>query len=108
MSDCVFCEIIAGELPSKRHYEDDEILAFDDIHPSAPVHKLIISKKHIEKLADATNEDQNLLGKIQLVAKKLAEENSVSDNFKVVTNNGEKAGQVVKHLHYHMMGGFRK
>jgi len=106
MEDCIFCKIIRGEAPSEKVWEDEEILAFKDIKPSAPVHILIVPKKHIENLSDTSSEDQALLGKIQLTAVKIAEKLGIKDAFRVSTLNGENAGQTVFHLHYHLMGGW--
>ncbi|TXK84106.1 histidine triad nucleotide-binding protein [Paenibacillus sp. N3.4] len=108
MSDCIFCKIVEGELPSKKVYEDDEILAFHDIQPAAPIHVLIIPKKHIASLDDAGPEDWAVIGHIQRVAKQVASESGVSESgYRVVTNVGANAGQIVHHLHYHLMGGAR-
>lgn len=105
--DCVFCKIIKGELPAEKVYEDNEILAFNDVHPLAPIHVLIIPKKHIEKLTEAKEKDQTLLGKIQLVAVKIAEKLRISESFRVSLCNGTKAGQSVFHIHYHLRGGWK-
>lgn len=107
MEDCIFCKIVGGELPSQKVYEDNEILAFKDIHPLAPVHILVIPKKHISKLADATEGDAEILGKIQLIAAKLAKENGIGDAFRVLNANGKDAGQSVFHIHYHLRGGWK-
>lgn len=106
MKDCIFCKIVSGELPSKKVYEDDEILAFNDVRPAAPVHVLIIPKKHVKNLMEEKSID--LLGKIQIVAVKLAKKLKIDDAFKLTMNNGKNAGQVVHHLHYHLLGGFKK
>jgi histidine triad (HIT) family protein len=106
MEDCIFCKIIRGEAPSEKVWEDEEILAFKDIKPSAPVHILIVPKKHIQNLSDTSSEDQALLGKIQLTAVEIAEKLGIKDAFRVSTLNGKNAGQVVFHLHYHLMGGW--
>lgn len=108
MKDCIFCKIVKGEAPSDKVWEDDEILAFKDIKPSAPVHILIIPKKHIENLADAKSEDKDILGKIQLTAVLIAEKLGIKDGFRVATLNGKKAGQMVFHLHYHLTGGWNE
>jgi len=105
MNDCIFCKIIKGELPTVKVYEDDLILAIKDIKPQTPVHILLISKKHIQNLAEV--KDRDLLGYIQLKAIEIAKENNISDNFKLVTNCGPKAGQEIMHLHYHLLGGFK-
>jgi histidine triad (HIT) family protein len=106
MEDCVFCKIVKGELPSTKVYEDDGVIAFNDTNPSMPIHILIVPKKHIENLSKARNEDLEILGKLQLVASKIAQDKGFYD-YKLVTNNGTKAGQVVFHLHYHLLGGFK-
>ncbi len=106
MEDCVFCQIVAGRLPAKKVYEDDDILGFYDINPSAPVHILIIPKKHISMLSQVDESDMTLLGKAQLAIKKIAHDIGIEDAFKVQILNGEKAGQEVFHLHYHLKGGW--
>jgi len=104
--DCLFCRLIKGKVESKTVYEDDEIFAFEDINPQAPVHILIIPKKHISGLTQLTEEDKELVGKIHLVAKKIAEERSLSQRgFRIVINSGSDAGEMVRHLHFHLLGG---
>lgn len=106
MSDCLFCKIAAGEIPSAKVYEDEEILAFRDIAPKAPVHILLIPKKHLASLAEAGPDDVALLGKMQLLARQLAEKEGVAESgFRVLTNSGPNSGQEVAHLHYHLLGG---
>lgn len=105
MFGCIFCKIAQKEINSKIVYETDDILAFHDLNPQAPVHILIISKKHITKLSDSSHEDIELLGKIQFAAKELALKMNLEDGFRLVVNNGNKAGQAVYHLHYHLLGG---
>lgn len=106
MNDCIFCKIIKKEIPSSIVYEDNEILAFRDINPVAPVHILVIPKKHIESLVDLKKEDELLIGKIYTAINKIAEQEKISDKgFRVVVNCGEDGGQEVKHLHYHILGG---
>jgi histidine triad (HIT) family protein len=106
MTDCLFCKMVSKEIPTEIVYEDNDILAFKDIAPKAPVHILIIPKKHIENVAAATAEDQVVLGKIQLVAQKLAEDFGIAESgYRVLTNSGKDSGQVVFHLHYHLVGG---
>lgn len=106
MTDCLFCKIAAGEIPSAKVYEDEEILAFRDINPQAPVHILIIPKKHVASLAEVGDEDTALLGKIQVLTRKLAEQEGVAvSGFRIVSNSGPDSGQEVGHLHYHLMGG---
>ena len=106
MADCLFCKIIAGEIPvSKKFYEDDKVFAFADINPQAPVHVLIIPKKHINGLDDIKEEDMQLLGHIQLVASKIAKKQNLTDGYRLVCNCGVDGGQTVQHLHYHLLGG---
>lgn len=106
MSNCIFCKIISGEIPAKKVFENDNIIAFNDINPEAPVHILIIPKKHIASVNEITEQDINIIGEIFLAAKEIAKNQGVSeDGYRVVTNCGEKAGQSVQHLHYHLLGG---
>ena len=106
MENCIFCKIIKGEIPSKKVYEDDEILAFHDISPMAPTHVVIIPKKHIETLLDATEEDSYLIGHIYQVINKIAEDMKIEkDGFRVIVNCGKDAGQEVMHLHFHLLAG---
>ena len=103
--DCLFCKIIRGEIPSSRVYEDDEVLVFKDIHPSAAVHLLLIPKKHIARLSEAMPEDQPLLGKMMLVASQVAREQGSTDGFRTIINDGRVGRQDVFHLHVHVLGG---
>lgn len=103
--DCVFCKIVKGEIPSKKEYEDDGVLAFRDINPVAPVHILIVPKKHIKNLSSASVEDAAILGKCQVVASELAKKNGIGGAFRLLTASGSEAGQSVFHLHYHLVGG---
>ena len=103
--DCVFCKIVAGDIPTTKVYEDDQVLAFRDLNPEAPVHVLLIPKKHISSLAHAAADDESLLGAIQLAAAKIAVDERLSEGFRVVTNYGDDGGQSVPHLHYHLLGG---
>lgn len=106
MADCIFCKIINKEIPCQAVYEDDQILAFKDINPVAPVHILIIPKKHLASVNDLTEGDTGIIGKIFLVVKKLAAEFGVADSgYRVVTNTGAHGGQEVGHLHFHLIGG---
>jgi len=105
MDNCLFCKIIKGEIPSNKVYEDEEILAFKDINPQAPVHILIIPKKHISCAKDIKNEDEKLIGKMFTVINKLAEEFKLNNGFRIVNNCGEDGGQEVMHLHFHLLGG---
>ena len=103
--DCLFCKIIAGEIPSKKVYEDELIYAFYDIDPQAPVHVLIIPKTHIKSAAEITAENSGIVAHIFEVAAKLAKELGLADGFRIVSNCGDSAGQSVKHLHFHLLGG---
>lgn len=102
---CLFCKIGAKEIPAKLVYEDEEAFAFEDISPQAPTHILICPRKHFAGLHDAAAEDQALLGKMQLVAAKLAKERGLLAGYRTVFNNGSGAGQSVFHLHLHLLGG---
>ena len=106
MDDCLFCKIIKGEILSQKVYEDEEILAFKDINPAAPVHILVIPKKHIASIAKIEKEDEALVGKIYTVINKIAEEQGVKeDGFRVIVNCGKNGGQEVMHLHFHLLAG---
>ena len=102
---CVFCKIVRGEIPSKKVYEDADIFAFNDIHPLAPVHFMIVPKKHIDSLADCGVGEQALLGKILAVAPRLAREQGSTDGFRTIINTGRVGRQEVYHLHVHIIGG---
>ena len=103
--DCLFCRIVRGEIPARKIYEDDEILAFHDIHPQAPVHFLIIPKIHVENLYDADLKHQQVLGRTPGMAGQLARAQGATDGFRVVVNNGRVGRQEVYHLHIHVLGG---
>lgn len=106
MEDCVFCKIIKGEIPSEKVYEDDEIIAFKDIAPAAPIHILVIPKKHISTLLDVKEEENYLIGKIYQTINKIAKDMGIEDDgFRVIVNCGENAGQEVMHIHFHMLAG---
>lgn len=106
MSDCLFCKIVDGEIPASTVYEDEHVLAFNDINPVAPVHQLIIPKKHIATLNDLHSSDAELVGKMYLVATQLAEQAGLSkDGYRTVMNCGAAAGQTVFHIHLHLLGG---
>ncbi len=106
MEDCIFCKIIKGEVPSSKVYEDEDILAFKDIEPAAPIHILVIPKKHIKSLLQLEENDYELIGKIQKVINKIAHElNIEEEGFRVIVNCGKDAGQEVMHLHYHLLAG---
>ena len=106
MSDCLFCKIAAGEIPSKKVYEDDQVLAFYDINPMAKVHVLVIPKAHIDSVAAVTEENADVVAHIFTVIPKIARELGLTEGgCRVVSNCGEYAGQSVKHLHFHILGG---
>ena len=106
MNDCIFCKIIAGDIPTKKIYEDEEMLAFNDIRPQAPVHFLLIPKKHIASLLDAETEDAPMLGRLLLKAKELAAELGCGEKGgRFVINAKQHGGQTVDHLHLHILGG---
>lgn len=106
MSECLFCKIIAGDIPSDKTYEDDDVYAFQDINPVAPLHVLIIPKKHISMLNDLEPEDDAVMGKLVLAAKKIAEREGYStEGYRTVINCGENAGQTVFHIHLHLLAG---
>lgn len=105
MTDCIFCKIAQGEIPSKKLYEDSDLVAFHDINPAAPVHFLIVPKEHIASLEEAHARHEMLLGRILLLAPMLAKEQGLTDGFKTVINTGKGGGQVVFHLHVHVLGG---
>jgi histidine triad (HIT) family protein len=105
MGDCIFCKIAAGEIPAKKCYEDELVVAFHDIHPLRPTHMLVIPRKHIASLAHVSAEDEPVLGRMLSVAQKLAAENGSSDGFRCIINTGRVGGQEVPHLHLHILGG---
>lgn len=105
MSDCIFCKIIAGDIPSSKVYEDEEVLVFHDIHPFARVHMLIIPKVHIASLADCGPEHEKILGKMLVLASRLAKDAGLTSGFKTLINTGRGGGQEVFHLHIHVFGG---
>ena len=106
MEDCIFCKIINGEIPSEKVYEDEEILAFKDINPAAPVHILVIPKKHIKSLLEVNEEDSKIIAKIYEVINKIVKDMKMEeDGFRVIVNCGKDAGQEVMHLHFHLLGG---
>ena len=106
MEDCIFCKIIKKEVPSQIVYEDNEIIAFKDIQPAAPIHILVIPKKHIPSLINLNKEDEMLIGKIYTVINKIAEDSKIKEKgFRVIVNCGRDGGQEVGHLHFHLLGG---
>ena len=104
---CIFCKIVAGQIPAKKAYEDDDLLAFHDIQPWGPVHVLIIPKAHIVSMESVTDEHQALLGRMMVLAPKLMRENGVTGGFRQVINTGRDGLQEVMHLHMHVIGGPR-
>lgn len=105
MNDCIFCKIVAGEIPCRKVYEDDAVLAFHDIRPVAPVHFMLIPKAHVASLAECDDSHREVLGRILLLAPRLAREQGLADGFRTVINTGRGGGQEVFHLHVHVIGG---
>lgn len=105
MSACIFCQIVAGEIPCNKVYEDEHILAFHDIAPKAKVHVLVIPKKHITSLAHLSAEDAELMAHLTLMLPKLAQQLGLHDGFRTIINTGKGGGQEVDHIHYHILGG---
>jgi len=106
MNDCIFCKIIKGEIPASKVYEDEYVLAFNDINPSAKVHILLIPKKHFEKIDDLDESDLSLAQHIFKAIKQIAKDKSLNENgYRIIVNNGKDAHQEVKHLHFHILGG---
>ena len=103
--DCIFCRIVRGEVPSKKVHEDAEVLAFHDINPIAPVHFMLVPKRHIRSLSDATADDAGALGRMLVLAGRLAREQGSPDGFRTVINTGRVGRQDVMHLHIHVIGG---
>jgi len=103
VDDCLFCRIVAGKLPATVVYEDDDVMAINDVFPRAPFHVLVVPRKHVERLSDL--EDEPLGGRLLQVVRKVARQGGVGDNFRLVVNNGDSAGQNVLHLHLHVLGG---
>ncbi|ABF39792.1 histidine triad (HIT) protein [Candidatus Koribacter versatilis Ellin345] len=105
MSDCLFCKIVAGQIPSKKVYEDEKVFVFQDINPQAPIHFLIIPRQHIAGLKEASEADAEIIGYCHLIAAKLGKQYNVEDGYRTVLNVGPKSGQSVFHLHLHLLGG---
>jgi histidine triad (HIT) family protein len=105
MSACVFCRIVRGEAPARIVYQDEDVTAFQDLRPRAPTHILIVPNRHITGVAAAEPEDSELLGKLFVIARQLAEQEGIVDGYRLVVNNGPRAGQSVFHLHVHLLGG---
>lgn len=106
MTDCLFCKIIEGEIPADKVYENDDVLAFRDVNPHAPVHTLIIPKKHLSTVNDIQPEDKNVVGEMMLAAKQIAADEGVAeDGYRLVMNCNALAGQTVFHIHMHLLAG---
>jgi len=103
--DCLFCKIANKEILAKIRFENENFIAFDDINPKAPIHILLVPKKHLPSVAALEDSDQDLIGKMILTAKKIAEENEISNGFRLVFNSGPDSGQEVDHIHLHILGG---
>lgn len=104
--DCIFCKIVEGSIPSKKVFENEHVVAFHDIQPAAPVHILIIPKKHIASMNDVQQEDWHLLGEVQRAAQHIASELGIAESgYRLVNNCGKDSGQIVFHIHYHLLGG---
>ncbi len=104
--DCIFCQIVAGKIPSQVLYQDEEVLAFRDINPAAPTHVLVIPKKHIDSLADVADEETPLIGRMVKIANRIAREEKVAESgYRLIISSGKDGGQVVPHLHMHLLGG---
>ncbi len=105
-ADCVFCKIIAGEIPTEFVYQDDDVVVFADINPLTPVHLLVVSREHIPSLADMSDEDTPLIGRMVRAANQVAGEHGISEKgYRLTINSGAESGQIVPHLHMHLMGG---
>ena len=105
MTDCLFCRILKGEIPSRKVHEDEHVYAFEDLHPQAPTHVLVIPKKHIRGLKEAANEDAEVIGRLHLTAAQIARQRNIEDGYRTVLNVGPRSGQSVFHLHLHLLGG---
>jgi histidine triad (HIT) family protein len=104
--DCIFCRIISGDIPSDILYQDEQVVAFRDINPKAPVHLLLVPRKHIESLAELSEDEASIMGHLVAVANRLAGEAGISDKgYRLVANSGPEGGQEVPHLHLHLLGG---
>jgi len=104
--DCVFCRIISGNIPSDMIYKDEKVVAFRDVHPIAPVHILIVPRRHIAGVGDLAQEDAGLVGHMVLIARRLAEQEQIAESgYRLVVNSGADGGQAVMHLHLHLIGG---
>lgn len=103
--NCIFCKIVAGQIPCRKIHEDDDVLVFHDIHPVAPVHFMLIPKIHVASLDECDESHRDVLGKILILAPRLAREQGLADGFRTVINTGKGGGQEVFHLHVHVIGG---
>ncbi len=104
--DCIFCRIISGDIPSDTLYQDEQVVAFRDINPKAPVHLLLVPRKHIESLAELSEDEASIMGHLVTVANRLAREAGISEKgYRLVVNSGPEGGQEVPHLHLHLLGG---
>jgi len=109
MVDCIFCKIIKGEIPGKFVFKDNDFVVFHDINPKAPVHALVVPKQHVESLREVNETQVDLLGKMMLTTSKAAQKlNIANEGYKVVINNGKASGQLVFHLHLHLLGGWKE
>jgi histidine triad (HIT) family protein len=106
-ANCIFCKIVNGQIPSKKLYEDDDVVVFNDINPAAPIHLLVVPKEHVESLVTAGPQHQALIGKMLLLASNLVRDLGTADGFRVVINNGPGGGQEVFHMHFHVLAGPR-
>lgn len=108
MENCIFCKIVRGEVPSRKVYEDDWVMAFHDINPQAPVHVLVIPKRHLRNVMDLTEGDGELVARLLAAVRQVAREQGVAESgFRLIANTGPNAGQEVHHLHFHILGGKR-
>lgn len=107
MDNCVFCKIVKGEIPTEFVYETGDVVAFKDINPAAPFHYLVIPKKHVKNLSEAIAVDEGLVDNVMLGVTKVAEKLGISEGYRATTNNGEAAGQVVPHFHFHLLSGWK-
>jgi histidine triad (HIT) family protein len=103
VDDCLFCRIVAGKIPATVVYEDDDVMAINDVFPQAPFHVLVVPRKHVAKLSEL--EDEALGGNLLQTVRRVARQGGVGDNFRLVVNNGDQAGQTVPHLHFHVLAG---
>ena len=105
---CIFCDIANEKIPKEFVYKDDSLMAFEDIHPLAPIHILIVPKEHIASINELEPRHKELIGEMFLLAKKIAKEKRISDGYKLALNTGRKGGQLIDHLHLHLMGGWKE